>query len=164
MWFYDFHARFLFFWSFLIYLALSEWFDAQDITTLYYIILFMYLQDKIYYFSTISSIPSFCVWRNENRRFECRICVLRLIFRVFNQIRYEHSYWGEWPDVPPYNNIYCYHSPTIILQYYIIQRGVQQKCNTETEKLKNFFSITIAIPWISTLPIFRNIQATRIGR
>ena len=44
--------------------------------------------------------------------------------------------------------------PAIILRllsYSIIQRGVQQKCNTETEKLKNFFSITIAIPWISTL-------------
>ena len=39
--------------------------------------------------------------------------------------------------------------PAIILRllsYSIIQRGVQQKCNTETEKLKNFFSITIAIP------------------
>ena len=33
-----------------------------------------------------------------------------------------------------------------LLSYSIIQRGVQQKCNTETEKLKNFFSITIAIP------------------
>ena len=27
-------------------------------------------------------------------RFECRICVLRLAFRVFNQIRYEHSHQG----------------------------------------------------------------------
>lgn len=27
----------------------------------------------------------------------------------------------------------------------------------------NFFSITIAIPFIITLPLFRNIQATRIG-
>ena len=34
--------------------------------------------------------------------------------------------------------------PAIILRllsYSIIQRGVQQKCNTETEKLKNFFSV-----------------------
>ena len=57
--------------------------------------------------------------------------------------------------------------PAIILRllsYSIIQRWVQQKCNMGTEKLKNSFSITIAIPWIGTLPIFRNIQATRIGR
>ena len=39
--------------------------------------------------------------------------------------------------------------PAIILRllsYSIIQRGVQQKCNMGTEKLKNSFSITIAIP------------------
>lgn len=144
MWFYDSHARFLFFWSFLIYLALSEWFDAQDITIAYCIILFMYLQDKIYYFSKISSIPSFCVWRNENRRFEYRICVLQLAFSVFNQIRYEHSYWGEWPDVPPYNNISCYHSPTIILQYYTEMSAT--KVQHGNRKVKKFFQYNYCNP------------------
>ena len=37
-------------------------------------------------------MPPFCVWRNEKMRFECRICVLRLAFHVFIQIRYEHPH------------------------------------------------------------------------
>ena len=160
MWFYDFHARFLFFWSFLIYLALSEWFDAQDITTsYYYIILFSYFQDKISYFSKFFS----CVFEGTNicglsAEYVCYglffVCLIKSVMNTRTRA----------------NGLTCLLTityPAIILRllsYSIIQRGVQQKCNTETEKLKNFFSITIAIPWISTLPIFRNIQATRIGR
>ena len=77
-------------------------------------------------------------------RFECRICVLRLAFSVFNQIRYEHSYYGEWPDVIPYNNISCYHSPTIILRYYTERSAT--KVQHGNRIVKKFFSITIAIP------------------
>ena len=86
-----------------------------------------------------------CVWRNEHMRFECRICVLRLAFSVFNQIRYEHSYYGEWPDVTPYNNISCYHSPTIILRYYTERSAT--KVQHGNRMVKKFFSITIAISW-----------------
>ena len=70
-------------------------------------------------------------------------CVLRLAFSVFNQIRYEHSYYGEWPDVTPYNNISCYHSPTIILRYYTERSAT--KVQHGNRIVKKFFSITIAI-------------------
>ena len=164
MWFYDSHARFLFFWSFLIYLALSEWFDAQDIAVISYSISYFLRICKTKYiiFLQFHQFLHFVFEGTKtgglSAEYVCYglffVCLIKSVMNTRTRA----------------NGLTCLLTityPAIILRllsYSIIQRGVQQKCNTETEKLKNFFSITIAIPWISTLPIFRIIQATRIGR